>query len=453
MACYAERRRRLIAQLSDLPVILANGWERLRNPSNTFNFRGESHVIYLAGQLPPGAFLTLHNGEVRIYLEPVSVEDAVWSGPGESWSVLANLHEASLHPLSELSEYIAAVGAEKWASLPVQDPRAQNYLCQLLKRTPDCHGDERDRRLAEALVECRLINDNFSIGELRSAGYLSVEAHLAGMRAIRAGKDECDVLAAMMRVLNRAGASVSFAPIITMSGERLHQPHVGGTLQDGALLLIDFGAENAAGWAGDITNTWPVAGKFTREQRAVFDIVTKAYHECVAMLKPGVRYLDVHMRAAEILTAGLMDLGILRGTVSELIERDAHAFFFPHGIGHLMGLDVHDMEDLGDIAGYQKGRARSKRFGLNCLRLDRDLREGMVLTIEPGLYFIPELLDDPQIRSSYSDCIDWEKVELYRGVRGIRFERDHLITAGGSECLTPGLPADAAEIEALMAQR
>ena len=450
MALYAERRRRLTARLSDHPVILANGWERLRNPSNTFNFRGESHVIYLAGQLPPGAFLTLHGGDVRVYLEPISVEDAVWSGPGESWTVLEGLHEAVVHPLSELDGYVEELGTDNWASLPVQDPRAQSFLCRMLKRTPDINGDERDKRLAEALVECRLINDAASIAELRCAGCLSVEAHLAGMRAVKAGRDECDVLAAMMRILNRAGASVSFAPIITMAGERLHQPRVGGTLRDGALLLVDFGAETASGWAGDITNTWPIAGKFTKEQRAVFDIVVSAYNECVSMLKPGRRYLDVHMRAAEVLAEGLKDLGILRGSVSELLERDAHAFFFPHGIGHLMGLDVHDMEDLGDLAGYQKGRTRSKRFGLNCLRLDRDLCQGMVMTVEPGLYFIPELLDNPKIHAEYGDCIDWEKVELYRGVRGIRFERDHLITADGSECLTPGLPADAAEIEAAM---
>lgn len=453
MALYAERRRRLAAQLPDVPIVLANGWERLRNPSNTFNFRGESHVIYLAGQLPPGSFLTLHGGDVRVYLEPVSVEDAVWSGPGESWTVLSGLHEASIRPLSELAGYIEELGADSWSSLPVQDPRALNYLCRLLKRNPDCGGDERDKRLAEALVECRLINDAASIAELRCAGLMTVEAHMAGMRAIKAGKDECDVLAAMMRVLNRAGASVSFAPIITMAGERLHQPHVGGTLQDGALLLVDFGAETASGWAGDVTNTWPIAGKFTKEQRAVFDVVTAAYDECVSMLQPGRRYLDVHMRAAEVLAEGLMDLGILRGSVSELLERDAHAFFFPHGIGHLMGLDVHDMEDLGDIAGYQKGRVRSKRFGLNCLRLDRDLCPGMVMTVEPGLYFIPELLDKAEIRADYSDCIDWDKVELYRGVRGIRFERDHLITADGSECLTPGLPKCASEIEEAMLAR
>ncbi|MBQ7568288.1 aminopeptidase P N-terminal domain-containing protein [bacterium] len=458
MSCFSERRRRLTSQLSGIPVILANGWERLRNPSNTYNFRGESHVIYLAGKLPAGAFITLNGDDVRVYLEPVSVDDAVWSGPGESWEVLAERHEASIRPLSELGGYIGELGRDQWASLPVQDPKAQAYLTDLLGRSPNFKQYERDRKLAEAMVECRLINDEFSIAELRRAGKLSVEAHFAGVQVVsrhaarvsRRANDERDVLTAMMEVLHWQGAEVSFAPIITIAGERLHQPHIGGSLNSGSLLLVDFGAETENGWAGDITNTWPLCGEFKPEERAVFDTVVAAYNACVSMLKPGRRYLDVHMRAAEVLAEGLKDMGILRGSTAELLERDAHAFFFPHGIGHLMGLDVHDMEDLGDIAGYQKGRVRSKRFGLNCLRLDRDLRAGMALTVEPGIYFIPELLDNPQIRAEYKDCIDWDRVEKYRGVRGIRFERDHLITADGSECLTPGLPANADEVEKLM---
>lgn len=454
---FSRRRQRLADSVGDLPIVLAGGWERLRNPSNTWPFRTESHVLYLMGQLPPGAFITIlpqgtDAAEARLYLEPVSLDDAVWSGSGEPWPALELRTGATVHPLSELKAYIQAVGQEKWASLPVQDPRAQGVLEDLLDRRLDIKSHDNDRRLALGMVQCRLVHDAAAQRELKDAGKRTVEAHLAGLAVLRPGQDECDVHAEMMRVAYGQGGNVSFAPIISQASERLHQPAIGGELQPEALLLVDFGVENAAGWAGDVTNTWPVSGRFTPRQRELFDIVVQAYNECVAMLKPGVRYRCVHMHAAKVLTKGLVRLGILKGEVDQLVDRDAHALFFVHGIGHLLGLDVHDMEDLGDFAGYQEGRVRSTRFGLNCLRLDRDLQAGMALTIEPGLYFIPELLDNQETRAKYRDCVDWQKVEQYRGVRGIRFERDFLITETGAECLNPGLPGSSAEVELVYQQ-
>ena len=454
---FKRRRQNLAEGVPGLAIVLAGGWERLRNPSNTWPFRVESHVLYLAGQLPPGAFLAIMPNasgmvEGRIYLEPVSLDDAVWSGPGESWSELEQRTGATVHPLSELPADVQAVGLDKWASLPVQDPRSQAYLEDLLGRRVDIGTNENDRRLALGMVQCRLIHDEAAQRNLKEAGKRTVEAHLAGLAVLRPGRDECDVHAAMMRVAYSGGGNVAFAPIISQASERLHQPAIGGELQSEALLLVDFGVEDIAGWAGDVTNTWPVSGRFTQRQRELFDIVVRAYDECVAMLKPGVRYRCVHMHAAKVLTEGLVRLGILKGDVDKLLDCDAHALFFVHGIGHLLGLDVHDMEDLGDLAGYQEGRVRSTRFGLNCLRLDRDLQAGMALTVEPGLYFIPELLDNPDIRAKYKECVDWQKVEQYRGVRGIRFERDFLITETGAECLNPGLPGSSEEVEQVYQQ-
>jgi len=254
----------------------------------------------------------------------------------------------------------------------------------------------------------------------------------------------------MLAVCARQGAVPSFQPIVTVAGERLHQPHVGRPLRAGDLLLADFGAETPTGWAGDVTNTWPVSGRYTPPQREVYRVVLEAHRRAVALLRPGTRYRDVHLAACRATAEGLVDLGLLKGDPDALVERDAHALFFPHGIGHLLGLDVHDMEDLADLAGYAPGRQRSDRFGLRWLRLDRDLEEGFAVTIEPGFYWIPELLDDPGRRQTFADCVDWKRVEEFRSVRGVRIERDYLVTASGSELLTPGLPDEPDEVEALV---
>ncbi len=450
MSYLIERRRRLAALVPHC-VLLVNGWERPRNyPGNTYAFRGDSQVIFLGGVLPAGAVLLLVQGQAEIFLEPVSLDDAVWSGPGESWESMSERFSATLRPLSELAQRVEKLGRDNIASLPIQDPRGERFLEELLGRKPDFSQPGKDRELALALIELRLCADEQAQRELREACRITVEAHLAGMAATRVGSDERDVLAAMMCVLHRQGATTSFAPIISMAGERLHQPHVGNRLREGAMLLVDFGAENEQGWAGDVTNTWPVSGKYSPEQRALYQVVLAAHRRCAAMLKPGCRYREVHMESCRALAEGLVELGILRGQVEDLVERDVHAVFYPHGIGHLMGLDVHDMEDLGDLAGYQEGRVRSTRFGLNCLRLDRDLRPGMVMTIEPGLYFIPELLDDSALRAKYAQDIDWDKVETYRRVRGIRIERDYIVTEAGHDILTPGLPDEPEDVERLI---
>jgi Xaa-Pro aminopeptidase len=179
-------------------------------------------------------------------------------------------------------------------------------------------------------------------------------------------------------------------------------------------------------------------------------MVLAAHDACIDKIRPGIEYLDIHRLAAEVIAQGLVDLGILRGAVSELVERDAHALFFPHGVGHLLGLDVHDMEDLGDLAGYESGRTRSDRFGLCYLRLNRPLKPGMLVTIEPGFYQVPAILNDPELRSKYHDVVDWERLSQFGDVRGIRIEDDVLVTAEGSEVLTAALPTKADEIEQLV---
>ncbi|HXE71304.1 MAG TPA: M24 family metallopeptidase, partial [Candidatus Nitrosotenuis sp.] len=337
------------------------------------------------------------------------------------------------------------------ATLPVLDPVSAHEIRALLGRDPEIEAEESpDGRLARAVVEVRLGHDEAALAELEKAARLSVEAHRAGAWATRPGHGELAVLAAMQAICTAAGASFAFQPIVSVDGHVLHNPHYHGRLQEGDLLLVDLGAETPAGWAGDITRTWPVSGRFSGRQRQIYEIVYEAARQAAARLAPGVRFRDVHLEACRVLALGLVEAGLLRGNADSLVERGAHALFFPHGLGHLVGLDVHDMEDLGDLAGYPPGRQRSPQFGLSYLRLDRDLKAGMLVTIEPGFYWIPALLEDPARTAPFADCLNRDRIQEFREVKGIRIEDEYLVTESGSRCLTDSLPRRAAAVEEMV---
>ncbi|MEM8602722.1 MAG: M24B family metallopeptidase, partial [Cyanobacteria bacterium P01_H01_bin.121] len=264
-------------------------------------------------------------------------------------------------------------------------------------------------------------------------------------------KSEADIRAALERVFMAHNRPPAYTSIVTTHGEILHNEAYHHPLQTGDLLLMDAGAESLGGWASDITRTWPVSGRFSATQRAIYDVVLAAHDDCIAAMQPGVEYRAIHLKGCQTIATGLVELGILQGDPETLVERDAHALFFPHGIGHLLGLDVHDMEDLGDVAGYAPGRQRSDRFGLGYLRLDRTLHAGMTVTIEPGFYQVPAILNDPQRREQYQDCVNWERLADFTDVAGIRIEDDVLVTATGTEVLTAALPTAAKAIESLLA--
>jgi Xaa-Pro aminopeptidase len=295
-----------------------------------------------------------------------------------------------------------------------------------------------------------LCHDAGALSELRQAAAVTVEAHTAGMRATLSAKLEAEVRGAMEHVIMAHNMTDAYGSIVTVHGEVLHNDQYHHPLQPGDLLLADVGAETSMGWASDVTRTWPVTGKFSSTQRDLYEIVLAAHDACIDKIRPGIEYLDIHLLAASVITQGLVDLGILRGQVSDLVEMDAHALFFPHGVGHLLGLDVHDMEDLGDLAGYEEGRKRSSRFGLCYLRLNRPLTPGMLVTIEPGFYQVPAILQDPEMRSKYQNVVNWERLAQFSDVRGIRIEDDVLVTAEGSEVLTAALPTHADAIEELV---
>lgn len=431
-----QRRQRLAEQI-DFPALLWSGAPAPRNfRANAYPFRASSHFLYFAGLPLENAAIWLEAGRLELYVNPSTPADALWHGAMPTLDELAvQIGADAVHPLSELPTQLGEI-----ATIPL--PQANS------PRKAELTG--KNRELALAIGQVRLCHDLAGLAEMRHAAAVTVQAHMAGMRATPQAQTEAQVRAAMEAVLTGANMSPAYNSIITVHGEVLHNHVYHHPLQPSDLLLADLGAETAQGWAADVTRTWPVSGRFSPSQRAIYDLVLGTHDACIAMIRPGVEYREVHLQAAQVLAEGLVDLGILRGQPTELVERDAHALFFPHGIGHLLGLDVHDMEDLGDLVGYAPGRERSHRFGLCYLRLDRPLEADMVVTIEPGFYQVPALLTNPTQRDKYQDCVDWERLAEFADVRGIRIEDDVWVTATGAEVLTAALPTAAAEIEALV---
>jgi Xaa-Pro aminopeptidase len=295
-----------------------------------------------------------------------------------------------------------------------------------------------------------MIQDEGAIASIRKALRVTARAHKAGMAATHSANTEAQIRAAMESVIIGENMTCAYGSIVTVAGEVLHNHHYHNPLGQNDLLLADVGAETIDGWASDITRTWPVSGKFSSTQKDIYEIVLAAHDVCIEKAIAGTEYKQIHLIACQIIAAGLVELGILKGDPEDLVAQDAHALFFPHGVGHLMGLDVHDMEDLGDLSGYADGRKRSDRFGLAFLRLDRPLEVGMAVTIEPGFYQVPAILNDPENHDRYADIVNWEKLKQFKDVRGIRIEDDILITDAGNEILSQALPTAVSDIESLI---
>jgi Xaa-Pro aminopeptidase len=443
------QRRQRLAELIDRKVILWSGRAASRNfPANKYPFRASSHFLYFAGLPLENAAIYLENGKLELFIDDPEPDAALWHGEMPKREEIAEeIGAIAAYSLAELSS--KASGA---ATIAVQDDRTLQQQMQVLGRdlSPSFASQGIDLDLAKAIVSLRLTHDAGALKELRQAAAVAVEAHQAGMRASKTAKTEAQVRGAMEGVIISRNMSCAYGSIVTVRGEVLHNDRYYNILRSGDLLLADVGAETPLGWASDLTRTFPVNGKFSPTQKAVYNIVLAAHDACIDRVRPGVEFRDIHLLGASVIAEGLVDLGILRGNVADLVEMDAHALFFPHGIGHLLGLDVHDLEDLGDLAGYEEGRRRSDRFGLGYLRLDRPLQPGMLVTIEPGFYQVPAILNSPQFRSKYQDVINWDKLEQFADVRGIRIEDDVLVTESGNEVLTAQLPNYAGEIEALM---
>jgi Xaa-Pro aminopeptidase len=302
-----------------------------------------------------------------------------------------------------------------------------------------------------AVVEQRSVKSPEEVAEIAKAVDVSVDMHLTALRMARPGVTEARIAAAVHRVARAAGGDLSFPIIATVHGEVLHQHAQTETLESGGMFLLDAGAETALHYAGDLSTTMPVDGRFTERQKEIYRIALAAHEAAKAALKPGVPHLDVHLAACRTIAEGLKGLGLMKGDLDEAVRRGAHALFFPCGEGHMMGLDVHDMEDLGEVYVGYEGRPKSTQFGLKSLRLARPLRPGFVLTVEPGIYFIPQLIDQWRAEGRFRDFIDYGRVEAWQDFGGLRNEEDVLITADGYRVLGRRKPLTIEEVESAMA--
>ncbi|MEM9266658.1 MAG: aminopeptidase P family protein, partial [Cyanobacteria bacterium P01_F01_bin.13] len=349
LASTLKQRRRSLAKHLENPVLLWSGQSMPRNfPANTYPFRPSSHFLYFAGVPLENAVIHLADGHLILFMDEATPAQALWHGPSPTRTELANkIGAGKALPLEDLKHYLG----EQVATLKVQDSATALQQEQLLNRSIPIakQSQEQDLTLLQAIVQMRMCHDDYALAEIRRAAEVSVSAHKAGMAATAPdeGLTEAHIRATMEQVIMTQGMTCAYNSIVTVHGEVLHNNHYHHPLGENDLVLADVGAETDTGWASDITRTWPVRGKFSSTQRDVYDIVLAAHDACIEAAKSGVEYKQLHLLACRTLAAGLVDLGILVGQPDDLVEQDAHALFFPHGVGHLLGLDVHDMEDLG----------------------------------------------------------------------------------------------------------
>jgi Xaa-Pro aminopeptidase len=385
-----------------------------------------------------------------LFADSEDIEAVIWSGPTPSGADLGRVAGIEtvedLKRLEERMDQLRTRGA-RIHYLPPFSPALMYRICGLLRSEPEKVGAGVSDVLMEEVAGQRSVKSEAEISQIEDALAVTNRMHRVCMAAARPWMREMELAGLIQAIALSFDRQQSFNPIVTVSGEVLHNNSYDGILVKGKLLLNDSGAESPMGYASDITRTFPVSGRFTETQAEIYRIVLGVQQGAIGMARPGITNRDVHLGACRILVEGLRSMGLMKGDPGEAVEAGAHALFLPHGIGHMMGLDVHDMEDLGDIVGYRKKEPRSGQFGLKALRLSRPLEPGYVLTVEPGIYFIPALIERWRSERQHEAFIDYDKVEKFIGFGGIRIEDDILITSDGSRVLGPGIPKTIPEVE------
>jgi len=450
-ATYQQRRRDLAGAVGSGLILIPGSPLVPRNyEANIYPFRQSSHFLYYAGIDRPDLWLTVDaaTGASTLFSPPWTMDDVVWCGEQATPAELAE--RSGIDGVEPPRALAAALAVGDVHYLPPYRASMALGLAEQLGRPAGEIAGGASERLVRAVAEQRLVKTDDEIAQIEDALGVTAAMYAAAMAAARPGLLEADIAGIIQGVALRANRQQSFPPITTVRGEVLHNESRGNVLQEDQLLCIDSGAESPEFYASDVTRTFPVRGTFDGRQRAIYEVVLAAQKAAIAATRPGASYRDVHLVAAREVALGLIGLGLMKGDVDEAVAAGAHALFFPHGLGHALGVDVHDMEDLGDAVGYGEEGVRSAQFGLNALRFARTLRPGYVMTAEPGIYFIPALIDQWQAAGTAADFIDYDAVRPYRSFGGIRIEDDVLVTEQGCRVLGPPIPKEVAEIEAIV---
>ncbi|MEL7220220.1 MAG: aminopeptidase P family protein [Bacteroidota bacterium] len=454
---YLQRRTALLSRgpQTGLIAIFGNEESPMNYTDNVYPFRQDSNFLYFTGIQEAHHFLLIdpENGTSTLCGDDLSLDHIVWMGAQplmeeKAASAGINRHLSYQEGLDTIAR--AAKVGKKIHYLPPYRADRVELLAHVLQQPAAQTRTGFSELLTKTVITLREIKTEAEIVEMEKAVNTTAEMHIAAMKAIQAGQTEAYIAGIVEGIAVGGGGRLAYPCISTINGHILHNHYHGNRLKDGQLLLLDAGAAAISNYAADITRTFPVSANFTAQQAEIYQIVLDAEEQSIAALKAGVSYLDIHLQAARIITNGLKALGLMKGDTNEAVAQGAHALFFPHGLGHMIGLDVHDMEDLvEDWVGYDHDTQRSKLFGLKSLRLAKKLQAGHVLTVEPGIYFIPALIDRWQEEGRFLDFINYDKLKSYRQFGGIRIEDNILITEKDHRVLGDLIPKTIEEIEQL----
>ncbi|MFQ6113426.1 MAG: aminopeptidase P family protein [bacterium] len=453
---YRQRRNLLKQQIgSGFILFLGNQESPMNYADNPYPFRQDSSFLYFWGLDSPGLAAIINVDEDKEVLlgNDLTVEQIVWTGPQETISKKAEKAGVTAsRPLHELEPLVKKANQKGQTVHYLPQYRADNklLLSSLMEIEASKINQSVSTDLVKAVISQRSIKSEEEIAQIEAALDITYEMHTMAMKMTRPGMVEREVAGAMEGLVLSRGGQVAFPIIFSVHGETLHNPFHNNVMQAGDIVVNDSGAVSAIHYASDITRTIPVSGKFAEKQAHIYEIVLDALELAIQAIKPGKKFKEIHLLASKCLATGLKDLGLMKGNVVEAVEAGAHALFFQCGLGHMMGLDVHDMEALGeDLVGYDEETRRSSQFGLSHLRLGKRLKPYYVLTVEPGIYFIPQLIDQWKAQKRFPEFINYEMVEKFRDFGGIRIEEDIVVTEDGCRILGKPIPRTIQEIEDL----
>jgi Xaa-Pro aminopeptidase len=450
---YLSRRRNLKTRIdSGIAVFMGNDESPMNYADNTYHFRQDSSFLYYFGLNTAGltGIVDVDEGKDYIFGNDPTVEDFVWMGYQPALKDQAQKagieNTGSIANLEKFLEEAVTKGRTIHL-LPQYRGENKIKLFHWLDINPMETQKAASVELIKAVVAQREIKSDEELIEIEKAVDITVDMHVAAMCMVRPGFLESEIASRVQEIASKDGGNISFPIIATINGETLHNHYHGNQLKEGDMFLLDCGAETAMGYAGDLSSTMPVSASFTERQKEIYNITLASHNASIEMLKPGIPFKDIHYQACRRIVDGMKDLDLMKGDTEEALQSGAHAMFFPCGLGHQMGLDVHDMEDLGEeFVGYD-GKPKSKQFGLKSLRLAKPLKSGIVLTIEPGIYFIPSLIDMWRDEKRFTDFINYENLEAYKDFGGIRNEENFVITEDGYKLLGKNKPKTIEDVE------
>ncbi len=452
---YVDRRQVLKESLkSGLVLLLGHEEAPMNYKDNPYHFRQDSTFLYYFGisNASLAGVIDIDNDKDIIFGDENSIDDIVFMGPLPTIKERASLCGVNdTRPFKELDSYIKSAINKKQQIhfIPLYRGESKIMLMELTGIMPKDAEAKASIDLVNAIIKQREYKTDEEIEQIEQAVDVTVDMHVAAMRIAQPGMTEAEVAAEVHRVALAANGNISFPIIATINGQVLHNHYHGNIIKEGDLFLIDAGYENQMGYAGDLSSTFPVSKTFTSQQKDIYNMTLAAHHASIEALGLGLPFRNAHVAAARVVAESMKGLGLFKGSIDDIVETGAYAMFFQCGTGHMMGLDIHDMENYGEVYVGYDGNPKSTIFGYKSLRLAKPLQPGHVFTIEPGIYFIPELMDLWQGENRFKEFINYDKLQAYRNFGGIRNEEDLVMTKDGAKILGKKKPMTIEEVEAL----